>query len=51
MKSSAAIIENQNPALAYSKQKKNKKKNPRIKERQGEIRIKIFLDKILVTSV
>lgn len=46
MKSSAAIIENQNPALAYSKQK-----NPRIKERQGEIRIKIFLDKILVTSV
>lgn len=49
MKSSAAIIENQNPALAYSKPKK--KKNPRIKERQGEIRIKIFLDKILVTSV
>lgn len=47
MKSSAAIIENQNPALDYSKQKKN----PRIKERQGEIRIKIFLDKILVTSV
>ena len=49
MKSSAAIIENQNQALAYSKKKK--KKNPRIKERQGEIRIKIFLDKILVTSV
>lgn len=48
MKSSAVIIENQNQALAYSKKKK---KNPRIKERQGEIRIKIFLDKILVTSV
>lgn len=47
MKSSAAIIEIQNPALAFSK----KKKNPRIKERQGEIRVKIFLDKILVTSV
>ena len=47
MKSSAAIIENKNPGSHLRKTKKN----PRIKERQGEIRIKIFLDKILVTSV
>lgn len=47
MKSSAAIIENKNPGSRLLKTKKIS----RIKERQGEIRIKIFLDKILVTSV